>query len=154
MSDIEQRIRERAYQIWLEEGCPEGRELDHWNMATKLVAIEDGQQSTLKPIDENPPQLVRRSSRSKRCATPAPDLVPSSGGASFKVEGRARPVDHRREPCSLGVTQRIFERGENRLNGVDALTESLQLPLLGVEAAKRSQTVLGGTRATNPPVAG
>jgi hypothetical protein len=53
MSDIEQRIRERAYQIWLEEGCPEGRELDHWNMATKLVAIEDGEQSTLKPIDEN-----------------------------------------------------------------------------------------------------
>ena len=53
MSDIEERIRERAYQIWLEEGCPEGRELDHWNMATKLVAIEDGEQSTLKPIDEN-----------------------------------------------------------------------------------------------------
>ena len=25
MSDIEERIRERAYQIWLEEGCPEGR---------------------------------------------------------------------------------------------------------------------------------
>ena len=53
MSDIEERIRGRAYQIWLEEGCPKGRELDHWNMATKLVAIEDGQQSTLKPIDEN-----------------------------------------------------------------------------------------------------
>ena len=53
MSDIEQRIREKAYQIWLEEGCPEGRELDHWNVATKLVAIEDGQQSTLKPFDEN-----------------------------------------------------------------------------------------------------
>jgi Protein of unknown function (DUF2934) len=53
MSDVEQRIRERAYQIWLEEGCPEGRELDHWNMATELVAIEDDQQSTLKPIDQN-----------------------------------------------------------------------------------------------------
>ena len=51
MSDVEQRIRERAYQIWLEEGCPEGRELDHWNMATEWVAIEDEQQSTLKPID-------------------------------------------------------------------------------------------------------
>lgn len=53
MSDIEQRIRERAYRIWLEEGCPEGRELDHWDMASELVAIEDGQQSTLKPIDQN-----------------------------------------------------------------------------------------------------
>ena len=53
MSDVEQRIRERAYRIWLEEGCPEGRELGHWDMAAELVAIEDGQQSTLKPIDQN-----------------------------------------------------------------------------------------------------
>ena len=53
MSDIERRIRERAYQIWLDEGCPEGRELDHWDMATELVAIEDGQRSTLKPIEQN-----------------------------------------------------------------------------------------------------
>ena len=33
-------------------GCPEGRELDHWDLATKLVAIEDGQKST-EPIDQN-----------------------------------------------------------------------------------------------------
>jgi hypothetical protein len=43
MSDIEQRIRDRAYHLWLEEGCPDGREKDHWDMATELVAIEDGQ---------------------------------------------------------------------------------------------------------------
>ncbi len=53
MSDIEQRIRERDYRIWLEEGRPVGRELVHWDMATELVAIEDGQQATLKPIDQN-----------------------------------------------------------------------------------------------------
>jgi Protein of unknown function (DUF2934) len=53
MDDIEQRIRERAYRIWVEAGCPEGRADDHWDMATELVAIEDGQQSTLKPIDQN-----------------------------------------------------------------------------------------------------
>ena len=53
MSNVEQRIRERAYRIWLEEGCPEGREKDHWDMATELVAIEDGQQATLKPIQQN-----------------------------------------------------------------------------------------------------
>jgi hypothetical protein len=53
MSDIEQRIRDRAYRLWLEEGRPEGRDKDHWDMATELVAIEDGQQSTLKPIRQN-----------------------------------------------------------------------------------------------------
>jgi Protein of unknown function (DUF2934) len=51
--DIEQRIRERAYYIWLQEGCPEGRDKVHWDMASELVAIEEGQKSTLKPIDQH-----------------------------------------------------------------------------------------------------
>lgn len=43
------RIRERAYRIWLDEGCPEGREEQHWHMATELVAQEDGHQNAAKP---------------------------------------------------------------------------------------------------------
>jgi len=39
--DREQRIRSKAYQIWLNEGCPEGRAEAHWDMATELVAIEE-----------------------------------------------------------------------------------------------------------------
>jgi hypothetical protein len=52
MDDLDQRIRERAHRIWLEEGCPAGREKVHWDMATELVAIEDGQKLTLRPIDQ------------------------------------------------------------------------------------------------------
>ena len=33
MSSRMQRTRERAYQIWEEEGRPEGREIDHWLQA-------------------------------------------------------------------------------------------------------------------------
>jgi hypothetical protein len=40
MDDIEQRIRERAYQIWEEEGRPDGRALEHWERARFLVGIE------------------------------------------------------------------------------------------------------------------
>jgi hypothetical protein len=39
--DREQRIREKAFYIWLDEGCPEGRSDVHWDMATELIAIED-----------------------------------------------------------------------------------------------------------------
>jgi hypothetical protein len=56
MSDLEQRIRERAYRIWLEEGMPEGRHRDHWMLATELIAIEDGQKSTLKPVEQLGPE--------------------------------------------------------------------------------------------------
>jgi hypothetical protein len=49
MSDLEQRIRERAYKIWLDEGCPEGRANVHWEMARELVAIEDNTPLALRP---------------------------------------------------------------------------------------------------------
>lgn len=45
----ERRIRERAYRIWLDEGCPAGREEQHWHMATELVGQEDGQPYATKP---------------------------------------------------------------------------------------------------------
>ena len=42
----EQRIRMKAYEIWLREGCPEGAELRHWEMARKFIAGEEAK-STL-----------------------------------------------------------------------------------------------------------
>ena len=50
----QERIRARAYLIWIDEGRPEGRADAHWDMATELVAIEDNQLSTLKPIQSDP----------------------------------------------------------------------------------------------------
>lgn len=41
LPDIETRIRMRAYQIWLEEGQPEGRDQEHWDKARKLIEGED-----------------------------------------------------------------------------------------------------------------
>jgi hypothetical protein len=37
----EQRIRERAYFIWKREGCPEGRHLVHWRLATEDIERQD-----------------------------------------------------------------------------------------------------------------
>jgi hypothetical protein len=31
--DLEQRIRVRAYELWLEEGKPEGKDKEHWERA-------------------------------------------------------------------------------------------------------------------------
>jgi hypothetical protein len=41
--DILRRIRERSYQLWEQEGRPEGRHLDHWLQAEQeLVAKCNG----------------------------------------------------------------------------------------------------------------
>jgi hypothetical protein len=39
----QERIRVRAYHLWEQDGCPEGRADVHWDQATELVAIEDNQ---------------------------------------------------------------------------------------------------------------
>ena len=47
--DHEERVRQRAYKIWLEEGRLDGRAEVHWQMARELVAIEDNLATTLIP---------------------------------------------------------------------------------------------------------
>jgi hypothetical protein len=51
MNDAQQlrdRIRARAYEIWVEEGRPEGQSERHWALAADLIAMED--------ITEPPPE--------------------------------------------------------------------------------------------------
>jgi Protein of unknown function (DUF2934) len=50
MDDFDERVRQRAYRLWVEEGCPEGRSDIHWDKARELVAIEDNQKLTTKPV--------------------------------------------------------------------------------------------------------
>jgi hypothetical protein len=52
MDDREQRIREKAFQLWLEEDRPEGQQDRHWALASELVAIEDSQIDTTIPLAE------------------------------------------------------------------------------------------------------
>jgi len=42
IDDREDLIRTKAFYIWLDEGCPEGRADAHWHMATEIVASEEG----------------------------------------------------------------------------------------------------------------
>jgi hypothetical protein len=38
--EIEEKIRARAYAIWEKEGRPDGKHLEHWLRAKRLVAAE------------------------------------------------------------------------------------------------------------------
>lgn len=41
--DIERRIRERAHQLWVADGQPGGRDLEHWVEAERQIMEEQGQ---------------------------------------------------------------------------------------------------------------
>jgi hypothetical protein len=45
----DERVRLRAYEIWLNEGKPEGRDQRHWEMAREIIGYEDAHRSTLVP---------------------------------------------------------------------------------------------------------
>jgi hypothetical protein len=44
MADRDDLIRERAYQMWKEQGCPDGLAADHWYAAEQeLVEAEEAE---------------------------------------------------------------------------------------------------------------
>jgi hypothetical protein len=63
---LEEQIRERAHQIWLREGRPEGRDIDHWRQAE--VELAGGDQANAA---ERKRQRPRASAPKKAAARPA-----------------------------------------------------------------------------------
>jgi hypothetical protein len=59
MNDREEKIRQRAYEIWQREGCPEGRAEEHWQMARTEIAMAEDQATATRPV----PRTRRRSTR-------------------------------------------------------------------------------------------
>jgi hypothetical protein len=55
--DYERRVRERAHEIWVREGRPEGQAEAHWARAREEISEAEGIQDTLKPnplVDPGP----------------------------------------------------------------------------------------------------
>jgi hypothetical protein len=67
MLNPEQLIRERAYHLWMQEGCPEGRADHHWHLAHQEVV------TNLRPAA---PARRKRAPAAKRAS--APQSTPTS----------------------------------------------------------------------------
>jgi hypothetical protein len=51
--DLHERIRLRAYQLWHDEGCPEGADLKHWLQALDELGGDDEHETLQELIDED-----------------------------------------------------------------------------------------------------
>lgn len=48
--NLEQRIRERAFQLWIEQGQPEGKENEHWEQArTEIEGQKEKSEKIVTP---------------------------------------------------------------------------------------------------------
>jgi hypothetical protein len=59
----EERIRRRAYELWVEEGQPEGRAEDNWERARALVEAEDGAGGAAVEAERTEVEVARASRR-------------------------------------------------------------------------------------------
>ncbi len=55
----EQRVRERAYALWEAEGKPHGRDVEYWERARELTAIEENAGVGLVPNPLGRPDPAR-----------------------------------------------------------------------------------------------
>ena len=92
--DKEARIRERAYEIWVREGRPHGRDAEHWQKAEAEIAAESGaladraaagskprtEAPSPPPVTPGAPGSSAAPLRSRRAAKPASGAESGGGG--------------------------------------------------------------------------
>ena len=48
----DERVRQRAYDIWQREGCPEGKADEHWARAEAEITAEDQEAKTESDLEQ------------------------------------------------------------------------------------------------------
>ena len=81
-SDREARIRERAYQIWVEEGRVHGKQVEHWRRAEHELAQEE--EGTAKPASP---------ARTSRPRTKAPVASEAQPAEVSRSRAKAKPAE-------------------------------------------------------------
>lgn len=85
-----ERIRMKAYEIWLNEGRPEGRDQRHWEMARELVGHDDAHRSTLQPANGGGAASSNGGAKApKKAAKPAEKAQPMPPKPKGKAPGKA-----------------------------------------------------------------
>ncbi|MGA8584563.1 MAG: DUF2934 domain-containing protein [Roseiarcus sp.] len=115
MSDRNDRIREVAYFLWLEDACPEGQAERHWSIAEALLASDEFER---KQIEGEPPGDPAGDSQT---ASGLPGLGATSrpfGGAARLSRSSGRDtVDN---AAAKGVTRKATAGAVKPESGFDA----------------------------------
>lgn len=89
-TDVQQRIRDRAYAIWVEEGCPHGRDTDHWLQAERDIAVsltDTAPAALATAMDAEPAASKPKRARS---GTATPKAVADAKAPAKKTAGRKK----------------------------------------------------------------
>lgn len=87
--DLKDRIRKRAYHLWEQDGRPHGRDLEFWERARELIAIEDN------PTAGQEPNPMRETGREPG----PPEPIESAQAAENQGTAPGRMTDQAEEPA-------------------------------------------------------
>lgn len=96
--DLEHRVRERAYQIWEQEGRPHGRDAHHWQQAAAEFA-DAGQQQAHAGVAPDPREARAAGAPEASAAKPLKGRGTSASGSGPPKRPRAgAPAPSARKP--------------------------------------------------------
>lgn len=163
MDDREQRIREKAYHLWVAEGYPHGRQDRHWELASELVAIEESQRDTLLPIGEagDPVEPVEALENAGEFPTttdqgemviphaPAPEVEPAPAPAE------AAPAEDELAPVPAASAPAPAPMENEPVSAIDTIERTLEVPkkrrpAAAAAAAGKETKKKGGKKAVSP----
>jgi hypothetical protein len=104
MDDQDERIRQRAHEIWVLEGKPEGCEADHWFQAQEFIRMEDFLTSVSTPNPALEAEAVageNAEETGRAVAYPSSDAGPTEVPSSMEAASAAtrdRPTAKRATP--------------------------------------------------------
>ena len=66
MQDLERAIRERAYHLWMAEGCPDGNAEAHWLVAQReILASSLASLGSVLPAAAKPKRAAKKATSKK-----------------------------------------------------------------------------------------
>ncbi|MCA6112933.1 DUF2934 domain-containing protein [Bradyrhizobium cenepequi] len=66
MQDLEHAIRERAYQLWIEDGCQDGHATAHWLLAQREILSSSLEAIARVTLTEQQPKKLAKAKASRR----------------------------------------------------------------------------------------
>jgi hypothetical protein len=90
----EQKIRVRAHQIWVEEDCPDGRDIQHWERASgEIDADRQVEMRTANGVSHLPSQTKREPGESPPPSDHAPSVASGTEPPALPLSGSV-PADN------------------------------------------------------------
>ena len=150
--DRDERIRQRAHELWEREGRPHGRHDDHWQQAREEIDAEALQMDSMKGVSADPAQDSPAPKRRGR---------PAKSDATEAAAGAAPSAPKSRSPRKL--TDVVAQPGDapapTRRRSTKAATVSDEQVAVGgsVQAGaprgRKRKPTAGGTEPEGAPTA-